>query len=369
MRLVVSAGDPSGDARASEVLRELKSMTELEMEGLGGDHLASIGMDLHHHLRDYSVMGFAEILSSFRKLLSLKRSMRSIVDSVRPDALLLVDYPGLNIPLGVWAHRRGIRVIYYISPQLWAWGTRRVKKIARGVDMMITLFNFEVDFYDRYGVHAEWAGHPLVESVPVPLEGSTVDGHLALLPGSREQEVSALLPDMLDALVILRADHPGLEARVASVASIPEELYSRADSMEGVSVVKTSSQALSSARAALVCSGTATLETSLYGVPFAIAYRTSPLTYGLARLLVRGVDRIGMANLVTGEDIAPELIQDQVSGDGLAVAIKSFMSEGPERERAIERLVKVRAALGEPGASSRAAEMIREFLHDSTGNR
>lgn len=363
MKLVVSAGDPSGDVRASEVLSELSSLTELTCEGLGGDRLAATGMTLHHHLRDYSVMGFTEVLSSLRRLFALRRSMRSLLEAARPDALLLVDYPGLNIPLGVWARRRGIRVIYYVSPQLWAWGTGRVRRIARGVDLMITLFGFEVDFYEEHGVRAEWGGHPLVDAVPVPLETPS-DGHLALLPGSRTQEVSMLLPPMLDCLTELRSGLPGLHAKVAAVGTVNGDLYSTADGIEGVEIVRSTAEALTGSRGALVCSGTATLETSLYGVPFVIAYRTSPITYAMARMLVRGVDRIGMANLVAGEDVAPELIQGEVTGTALADAVMPFMTDGPGRISAIERLGRVRDSLGGPGASRRAAGIIADFLSE-----
>lgn len=357
MKLVISAGDPSGDIRAGELVRALSSLTLLESSGLGGDHLARAGVNIHFNLDDYSVMGFAEILSSLNRFRRLRQQMKSLILSERPDAVLLVDYPGFNIPLAQWAKKKGFSVIYYISPQLWAWGRGRVRKIQKSVDLMITLFEFEVAFYKNHGVRAVCAGHPLVEIVPAPVD-SKADGQLALLPGSRAQEVEKLLDPMLDAFKILRDTGTILNASVARTQSVPGELYYRAENTEGVRVVDSLQTALQNASAAVVCSGTATLETALWGIPFIITYKTSPLTYFLAKLLVRGVDRIGMANLVAGEDIAPELIQNDVTAENIVKLVIPLLSESGERQESLSGLDSVRKALGDPGAAERAARIL-----------
>jgi lipid-A-disaccharide synthase len=361
MRLLVSAGDPSGDIRAAELLRALSEMTAVESAGLGGDCLAAAGMRLDFHQRDYSVMGFAEVLSSAGRLLRLKSAMRRLASSFAPDAMLLVDYPGFNLPLALWTRSRGIPVIYYISPQLWAWGRGRVKKVRDGVDLMITLFRFEVEFYETHGVTcAVWAGHPLVDSVPMPGISPAPGDVLALLPGSREQEVGRLLDPMLEAFRELVDSGRAREARVAVAPGVPARYYAKAASLPGIRLMEDLGSALDGASAAAVCSGTATLETALHGVPFVIAYRTSHLTYALAKLLVSGVDRIGMANIVAGMDVAPELVQGEVTGPALAAALAPLMEDSPLRSGAVAGLSLVRQALGEPGAAVRAARIIME---------
>ncbi len=357
MRLLVSAGDPSGDIRAAELLESLSGMARVRCSGLGGDRLAAAGMEVTHHLRDYSVMGFAEVATSLGRLRRLGRALRREALESHPDALLLVDYPGMNLPLAEWAARRGLRVVYYVSPQLWAWGRGRVRRVRRGVDLMMTLFRFEEGFYRERGVPAVWVGHPLVDAVPEPTH-SDPDGPLALLPGSRAQEVGGMLPPMLEAVSGLRREGMAPEVTVAVSASVPAELYGAASALPGVRLAGSLREALEGAAAAVVCSGTATLETSLHGVPFVTVYRTSPATWLLARLMVRGVSRIGMANIVTGTDVSPELIQSRVSGPLIAEELRPMLREGAGRDRRLRLLPLVREALGEPGASERAASRL-----------
>ncbi len=357
MRMVISAGDPSGDVRAAELVGELGKLTSLSVSGLGGRQLRKAGAEMVFDLDRYSVMGFAEVISSLGSLFRLRRDMRSHILRMDPDVLLLVDYPGFNIPLAEWASRRGIRVIYYVSPQLWAWGSGRVNRIRGSVDLMITLFEFEVDFYRRHGVMAKCAGHPLADSIPVPLEQS-LTGRIALLPGSRRQEVSMLLPRMAGAFSILSDRGSAGSAVIAVSPGVPEELYEPFLSMEGVTAAHSVRDALEGAAAAVVCSGTATLETAMWGVPFIITYRTSPLTYLLARMLVRGVKNIGMANLVAGETFSVELLQGRVTPMNITEALEPLLIPGTARERAMDGAMKVREALGSEGSSRRAAEMI-----------
>lgn len=359
MKIVVSAGDPSGDVRGGELLEELRKLTPIEVSGLGGSHIEKAGGNIVFSLGEYSVMGFAEVLSSLGKFRELRREMRSHILSVDPDVLLLVDYPGFNIPLAVWAKKRGYRVIYYISPQLWAWGRGRVKKIRRSVDLMITLFKFEVDFYTEHGVRAVCSGHPLADSIPKPFESNPCT-EIAFLPGSRRQEISLLLEPMMDSFVLLRDSGVISGASVAVSPDVPQDLYETAAGVDGVRLVNSVEDALENASAAVVCSGTATLETAMWGVPFIITYATSPLTYFLARILVRGVSSIGMANLVAGSKIAVELIQKDVHPENIVRYVTPLLQDTEVRRKSLNGMKLVRNALGEEGSSERAARYILE---------
>ncbi|MDM7992706.1 MAG: lipid-A-disaccharide synthase [Candidatus Fermentibacter sp.] len=354
MLLMVSAGEPSGDLRAAELCSELSKRADIPCFGLGGDAMAGAGVELTAHLADYSVMGFSSVLASLGRLRALEKELKRQCLARRPDALLLVDYPGLNLRLAKWARTRGFRVVYYISPQFWAWGGWRLRGIARSVDLMITLFRFEADIYGRRGVRALWCGHPLVDSIPAPSPGGQA---LALLPGSRPDEVARLLPRMLDCVDLMRASGDTREVRVAVSRTVPRGLYEGA-AQRRCSLVDGTAAALPGARAALVCSGTATLETALHGVPFVLMYRTSSLNYLLARLLVRGVDRICLASIAAGRSVARELVQGDATGEGAIEALAPLLADSAERVRAVEELDLVRKSLGPPGAAARAAEGV-----------
>jgi lipid-A-disaccharide synthase len=358
MKLLAVAGEPSGDQRGSELLRELASLTSsLTVFGMGGSLMASQGMELLFDLSDYSVMGFTEVLGSLVSLRRMEKGLREACLSRKPDAVLLVDYPGFNLRFARWAHDRGLPVIYYVSPQLWAWARWRVTRVHRNVDLMITLFEFERDFYLQNGVNAVWSGHPLAEKACIasvcPEEAS-----IALLPGSRTQEVRRLLPGMLDAFRLLRDRGVVNKAFVARSENADPSLFEFAGSLESVEIHDSTDHVLESCRVALVCSGTATLETAVHGVPLVVCYRTSFPTYAIARLLVRGVNRIGMANIVAGRDVAPELIQGAATGRRMADAAQILSSDGDERTEALEGLKLVREKLGPPGGAVRAAEAV-----------
>jgi lipid-A-disaccharide synthase len=361
------AGEPSGDRRAAELLRELSGLSDAAAFGLGGDLMAAEGFEAVHHLSEYSVMGFYEVAAALPRILRLERSLRREALGRRPDAVVLVDYPGFNMRFARWAARQGFPVIYYISPQLWAWGSGRVRKVRRCVDLMITLFRFEAEFYRSRGVRASWAGHPLVDAIPAPDSGTAPGGHLALLPGSREQEVSRLAPGMRGALETLleRGAVPG--GAVAVSGHVPEGSYAGLTEMEGVRACSSVGEALRGAAAALVCSGTATLECALHGVPFAITYRTSPPTYLIARALVRRLDCIGMPNLVAGRRVVAELIQSDATPGAMADAAGPLCSPGLRRKECLQGLEEVREALGPPGAARRAAQAVLEELERHGG--
>jgi lipid-A-disaccharide synthase len=359
MRFFVVAGEPSGDARCSELIEALRSRASVSFTGMGGPLSEASGADLVEHMEDYAVMGFGEVIRSVGAFASLEKRLRKACLACHPDAVILVDYPGFNMRFAGWARRAGLKVIYYVSPQYWAWGGWRIGAARRNVDLMITLFAFEESFYRRHGVRCAWAGHPLVDSIPAGSSGGRL---LALLPGSREQEIRRLLPVMLEAAGKLLEKGLVDGVALARSASVPERLYAGASRMPGVALCRGTAPALSQARAALVCSGTATLETALSGVPFAVLYGTSAFTYWLAKLLVTGVDRICLASIVAGIEVAPELLQDDMTAGRALEAIEPFLRDGPAREESLKRLSLVRSALGPPGAAGRAADAVLEYL-------
>ncbi len=362
MNLLIIAGEPSGDLRGSELLGELRLKDDsVKAFGLGGRMLSLQGMELFYDLEDYAVMGFSEVLGSLCRFRRLEKGLRRLCREREPDAVLLIDYPGFNLRFARWAHGRGIPVVYYVSPQLWAWGGWRLGKVKRYVDLMLTLFEFECDFYVRHGVNSIWAGHPLAGS-GMELSEPGANDCIAILPGSRNQEVSRLLPPMLEAVEILMNRGLIRRAKVALAATVDRELYEPATKLTGVELCDSIAHAMESSSVALVCSGTATLETSMYGVPFVICYRTSTFTYLLARVLVRGVNRIGMANIVAGRDVAPELIQGSVTGVSMAESIETLLVDDRSRKKALEGLAIVRRKLGPSGGAGRAASAILEYI-------
>lgn len=362
MRLLVSAGEPSGDQRAAEVLGELGLRTPVEAFGLGGGKLAEAGMDITMHMSSYAVMGFTEIVASIPRFLALEGEMAAMAVERKADAALLVDYPGFNMRLGRRLRKAGIPVIQYVAPQMWAWGSWRAGKLRRSCDLLLTLFHFEEEFFSNRGINAVFTGHPLKGRISV---NQTPGEFLGLLPGSRAQEVRHLLGPMVEAYMILREKNLVQGAILGVSDHLPPETYTPAEGIPGLVMKPGSREVLRQSRAALVCSGTATLETALHGVPFVVCYRTGTLTYALARLLVQGVKRIGMASIVAGTEVAPELIQDRATPARMAKTVSSLLEPGRAREEALKRLDLVRKALGEGNPAANAAVEILRFTGEA----
>jgi lipid-A-disaccharide synthase len=293
-------------------------------------------------------------------LYRLSRRVRREAIAERPDVAVLVDSPDFNLPLARRLRRAGIKVVIYISPQLWAWRAGRVRRIRRDVERVLCILPFEVEFYRRHGVSAEFVGHPLVDELapvlasPPPREAATV----ALMPGSRWHEVESLLPGMLGAVERLRGSVPGLGARLIAAPGLDVGRLAGmlASAAAGVEVVSDDRhRSLASCSAALVASGTATLECALLGVPMVVGYRLHAASYWLARRLVR-VPYVALANLVAGERVAPELVQDKFTPEALAHELGTLLGEAGERQR--RALAVVRERLGGVGASERAARAV-----------
>jgi lipid-A-disaccharide synthase len=365
MKLLISAGEASGDQRGAEVLEALKKLfpSGVEAFGLGGNKLAASGMRVTHNLRCYSVMGFGEILSSLGKFLALERNLKALCLREKPDCLLLVDYPGFNMRLGRWAKKNGFPVVHYVAPQMWAWGSWRAASLRKSTDILLTLFPFEETFFRERGIKAVFTGHPLTALIQQVNPGGRA---LGLLPGSRAQEVEKLLPVMIEAFCVLREKGIADKALLAVSDHLNMAVYRNALEIPGIEPVDGAGKALAGSRAALVCSGTATLETALYGVPFVVCYKTGFLNYALAKYLVKGVNRIGLANIIAGEDVAPELIQKDMTALNMVKLLEPCFISDTVYADTRKRLSTVRKTLGEGNPAENAAGEILRFLKETS---
>lgn len=368
MRLCIVTGEASGDIHAAEVLKELRALDpSLDAFGFGGDSLAAEGVRILHHVSELGIVGLFNVLkhlSFFRRIFA---QLLAEIERERPDAVLLVDYPDFNLRIAKRVRALGIPVIYYISPQLWAWRKGRVRHIAGNVDHMIVIFPFEETFYREHDVAVSYVGHPLVDQLGIirrspeePDPGRPL--RIALLPGSRRMEVASLLPPMLDAVARLRAGR-SLDAFVVKAPTIDRASLESMVAGADVRIVDSAQrESIATADIAFASSGTATLEAAVIGVPVVVMYRLSRATYMLARHLVK-LPHFSLVNIVAGKKVVPELIQDEVNGERIAHEARELLE--PARYAAtLEELTRVREKLGEAGASRRAAEKIYRLVNE-----
>ena len=364
-RLFVLAGEASGDLYAGAFVRALKArVPDLEVRGWGGDELAAAGATVTRHFRELNFMGFAEVVRHLPTILRNLRAARREVLDFRPDACLGVDFPGFNVRLEGALRREGIRIHHAVSPAIWAWRPGRIVTLKRSIDRMHVILPFEAPLYEAAGMDVRFIGHPLLDlPAPPPLPAGLLPADaalLALLPGSRAQEISRMLPVLLDAALRVAAVRPDVQAAVAAAPGADPRAYAAAEAA-GVPVLHGATRSLlAHARAALVTSGTATLETALFGTPALIGYRTSALTYAIARRLAR-VDHIGLPNLILGTSAVPEFIQHDCTAAALARHVLPLLDpDAPERRAQCESLVRLRSLLGGPGAAERLADSLLE---------
>lgn len=387
--LLVVAGESSGDLHGARLLTELRRLVPgLAAFGLGGAELRAAGLETVADSSEVAVVGIVEVLKVLPRVRQVFAALLAEVDRRRPRAAVLIDFPDFNLRLARRLARRGIPIVYYISPQVWAWRRGRVRTIARWVDRMLVLFPFEVELYRRAGVPVAHVGHPLVDEVPrlqsAWERGGPAPGEpfrVALLPGSRRGEIEALLPVMLAAAARLAGELAAGERRArgalpVSVSlirapAIPEEVVAAHLAACGGLDVRVVSEdrfaAIADSHLALCASGTATLEVGLLGTPMVVVYRLARWTYLLARLLVR-LPNFALVNLVLGREVVPELLQDEAEPGRIAAEAARLLTDGAARARVREGLAELRPRLGEGGASARAARQVAEVMaHAAAG--
>ncbi len=373
MKLLISAGEASGERYGAQLLQALRRRDPgLESMGVGGERMRRAGCRTVVDARDIAVVGLGEVLSHLPRIWREFRRLLRVVDSERPDAAVLIDFPDWNLRLARELHRRGIPAIYYVSPQLWAWRPERIEQVKRFIHKMLVIFPFEVGWYRQRGVEAKFVGHPLAElarisrrTVRPPISGTGT--LIALLPGSRRKEVAMNLPTMARAAGLLGPDYqfvlpiPGtldphwIESRV-----VPElRRYALT-----VAITSDAAAALGEARAGIVASGTATVEAAMIGTPFVMVYRVSGLTWRLGRRLVK-VPHFAMVNLIAGREVVPELVQADFTAENVVARLRQIVPEGHAREHMLAGLAEVRDELGageEPPAAERAADAVLAAL-------
>jgi lipid-A-disaccharide synthase len=371
-RVLVSCGEPSGDLYAGDLVHHLRDQAgPLEVFGLGGDRVQAEGGRLLAHVKDLAVVGLLEVLRHLRHLRAVFRAVLEEVDRDRPAVAVLVDYADFNLRLARELKARGVPVVYYVSPQVWAWRRGRVRAIRASVAQMIVIFPFEEPLYREAGIPVTFVGHPLVDLARPAVDPAafrTAHGLdatrpvVAVLPGSRRQEVAHNLPPIAGALRLLRQERSGLQVALAVAPSLDPRLFDRELAGLGVTRITGHTHALLGvASGGIVASGTATIEAALMDLPMVVVYRLSRLTYTLGRPLVQ-VPHFAMANLIAGREVVKELIQGDFRPAAVSAEVLALL-ENPSRREAVRKgLAEIRARLGPPGASARAATVVARIL-------
>ena len=360
MRYYLIAGEASGDLHGAHLIEALLTQDPAaEIRAWGGELMAAAGAEIVKHYRELAFMGFVEVVKNLRTILGNLQACKQDIETFRPDRLVLIDYPGFNLRIAKWARPRGYDISYYISPQIWAWHTSRVHQIRANVDRMLVILPFEQAFYAEHGVRATFVGHPLLDVVRETKAGVAREDYIALLPGSRKQEISRSLPVMLAAAARLPERPYVVAAAPGQEEEFYRELISASDAPPSLRVVSGQTYTvLAAAHAAIVTSGTATLETALFGVPQVVVYRGNTINYWLARRLVASrIKYISLVNLVMDAPVVTELIQGEFTADRLTEELQKTIA-GPVRDRQLNDLARLRVALGEGGAAARAAAAI-----------
>jgi lipid-A-disaccharide synthase len=365
MNYYIIAGEASGDLHASNLMKELNVLdTSAKFRCWGGDLMKAQGADLVKHYRELAFMGFTEVLMNLRTILNNIDFCKKDILEHKPDVLILVDYPGFNLRIAEFAKAEGIKVFYYISPQIWAWKQSRVHKIKRVVDKMFVILPFEKEFYNRFDYHVDFVGHPLLDAVSnYSSELNTLfvtsdKPIIALLPGSRKQEITVMLPLMLS----MKKHYSNYQFVIAGAPSQPNEFYQTF--MEGGSDVKIvfnqTYQLLQKAQVAMVTSGTATLETALFGVPEVVCYKGGAISFAIAKQLVK-VKYISLVNLIMDKEIVKELIQNELNETNLKIELDKLLNPDG-RKKMLSDYTELTTKLGGSGASKKTAGLMIEYL-------
>jgi lipid-A-disaccharide synthase len=375
--VMISCGEASGDLYAGALTRELRALQpDVRVVGIGGDRLRDAGAELVGDYRRMTVTGLVEAIRVLPHAWQMQRALLARARAERPDVLVVIDFPDFNFRLAAAARKLGIPVVYYVCPQLWAWRSGRVKTLKAVASKALVIFPFEPEFFARQGVPVEFVGHPLLDLVPPSPDQASILSEagldpdaptVALLPGSRPNEIAGTLARLVDAIPAIRSRVPQAQFLVARAPSLPDSLFARlpldADAHTAM-LTGRSDDVLSAADIVITCSGTATVQAAIHEKPMVIVYRLSPLTYELGRRFVH-VTTYGMVNLVAGQSVACELIQDGFTAETVAREAIDLLTNPERREREQALLRTVHQKLGEPGASRRAAERVLEVCRQT----
>jgi len=376
-KILLVAGEVSGDLHGSHLVEAIQRIEpEVQFSGVGGEGLERRGMKLLYPAHSLSVVGITEVFVKLRTILKALRGLKRSLEREKPDLVILIDFPEFNLRLAKIAHRRGIPILYYISPQVWAWRPKRIRLIAQLVRKMVVLFPFEVPLYEAAGVDVEWVGHPLLDIVKPTLPKEKAfqqfglnpkQRTIGLLPGSRSHEVERLLPPLLASAHLLQKEIPDLQFVIPLAPGLPKTILS--SRMKNISVpVKVvegfTYDVMNLSDLLITASGTATLEGAILGKPMIIIYKVSFPSYWIGRALIR-VDHIGLVNLVAEKEIAPELIQKDVHPQRIADEALRILRDPILSRKMSESMGEVCQKLGKPGAAQRAARIVTSLLHEA----
>ena len=367
MKYFLIAGERSGDLHGSNLVKALKQQdAEASFSGFGGDYMEEAGMELLVHYKEMAFMGFLEVVKNLPSIMRYMSQCKAAIKDFRPDALILIDYAGFNLRIARWAKKEGIKVFYYISPKVWAWNQKRALKIKASVDHMFVIMPFEQEFYARYDYKVDFVGNPLLDAIRgfeppdnfLEQSGLGEKPLIAILPGSRKQEIENMLGYMLE----LIPSFPHYQFVVAGIRNIPEYYYQLASGHpQAIVLFDETYSLLAHAHAALVTSGTATLETALFEVPQVVCYKTSWLSYQIAKRVVT-IDFISLVNLIAGKEVVKELIQEELNQANLQKELSSIVEGGEKRQIQLKEYKTLKAAIGEESASKTTADLILKYL-------
>ena len=371
-KFLIIAGEPSGDRHGADLVAALKELNpDASFYGIGGEEMAREGVELLYHLEQMAFLGFAEIIKHLPFIVKVLGNLKRWMADNKPAAVILIDYPGFNLRLARIASRIGVPVVYYICPQLWAWGRNRVEKMRRFVNLLLVIFKFEEDFYQEYNIPSKFVGHPLVDEIKISVSSADFrkkhnlhpqNPIIALLPGSRLNEVKKLLPIMVEAAVEFEQSG-AVEIVVGKSSSVPLAVYEHIiNGRSSLHIVERDTHHLMKhAHVAIVASGTATLETGYLGTPMIVLYTVSPITYRIGKMLVK-IKNIALANIVSGKQVVPELIQKDVTVGNIIRELDKYFRDASYYKEVQTSLKMIPEKLGPPGAAKRAAREIVTFL-------
>jgi lipid-A-disaccharide synthase len=369
MRFFLLAGEKSGDLHGGRLIKELKKQfPQAEFKAWGGEQMQQAGATITRHYSEIAVMGFLEVAKNLFNIRRWLKDCRKELDEYQPDCLILIDFAGFNLRVAAYAKKLGIPVYYFISPKVWAWNQSRAKKIVRLVDHMFVIMPFEEAFYQQYNFKVDYVGNPLYDAVQefVPAEHLWQKHQLpepdkpvlALLPGSRVQELQRILPTMLQAVALAGE---AVQPVIAGVPELPEELYAEARAMKVPIIYNDTYNLLHNAQAALVTSGTATLETALLKVPQVVAYKTSAVTAAIVKQVIK-VPYISLVNLLAEQEVVKELIQQHCTPEALWLNVQPLLTATAEREQMLSEYNQLSEKLKTEGAAAKMAALVKEYL-------